>query len=96
MGLIPEIMPSFLFVLHSQVYDSEGERQMTRDNNLLGKFQLDGIPPTPRGVQQIGRKIDARNALENYAYSLTTQTSWATRSSRARSPTTTGRRWRAG
>eukprot|EP00293_Proteomonas_sulcata_P000952 CAMPEP_0184328172 /NCGR_PEP_ID=MMETSP1049-20130417/143482_1 /TAXON_ID=77928 /ORGANISM="Proteomonas sulcata, Strain CCMP704" /LENGTH=706 /DNA_ID=CAMNT_0026650469 /DNA_START=72 /DNA_END=2194 /DNA_ORIENTATION=+ len=109
-----------------QVY--EGERQMTKDNNLLGKFQLDGIPPAPRGVPQIevsfdldangimnvsaadkstgksnkititndkGRlsqdeiermvkeaerfkeedeqqrkKVDARNALENYAYSL--------------------------
>jgi len=109
-----------------QVY--EGERQMTKDNNLLGKFQLDGIPPAPRGVPQIevsfdldangimnvsasdkstgksnkititndkGRlsqdeiermvkeaerfkeederqrqKIDAKNALENYAYSL--------------------------
>ena len=34
-----------------QVY--EGERQMTRDNNLLGKFNLDGIPPAPRGVPQI-------------------------------------------
>jgi heat shock protein 1/8 len=31
----------------------EGERQFTRDNNLLGKFQLDGIPPMPRGVPQI-------------------------------------------
>jgi len=109
-----------------QVY--EGERQMTKDNNILGKFQLDGIPPAPRGVPQIevsfdldangimnvaaadkstgksnkititndkGRlsqddiermvkeaerfkeeddrarkKIDAKNALENYAYSL--------------------------
>eukprot|EP00281_Chroomonas_sp_CCMP1168_P022587 CAMPEP_0206231266 /NCGR_PEP_ID=MMETSP0047_2-20121206/10741_1 /ASSEMBLY_ACC=CAM_ASM_000192 /TAXON_ID=195065 /ORGANISM="Chroomonas mesostigmatica_cf, Strain CCMP1168" /LENGTH=654 /DNA_ID=CAMNT_0053654825 /DNA_START=359 /DNA_END=2323 /DNA_ORIENTATION=+ len=109
-----------------QVY--EGERQMTKDNNLLGKFQLDGIPPAPRGVPQIevsfdldangimsvqaadkstgksnkititndkGRlsqdeiermvkeaerfkeederqrqKVDAKNALENYAYSL--------------------------
>ena len=34
-----------------QVY--EGERQMTRDNNLLGRFNLDGIPPAPRGVPQI-------------------------------------------
>jgi L1 cell adhesion molecule like protein len=34
-----------------QVY--EGERQMTRDNNTLGKFNLDGIPPAPRGVPQI-------------------------------------------
>jgi L1 cell adhesion molecule like protein len=31
----------------------EGERQMTRDNNPLGKFNLDGIPPAPRGVPQI-------------------------------------------
>ena len=106
----------------------EGERQMTKDNNILGKFQLDGIPPAPRGVPQIEvsfdldangimnvtaadkstgksstititndkgrlsqediermvkeaerfkeederqrRRIDAKNALENYAYSL--------------------------
>merc|ERR1711935_451064 len=34
-----------------QVY--EGERSMTKDNNLLGKFHLDGIPPMPRGVPQI-------------------------------------------
>lgn len=31
----------------------EGERSMTRDNNLLGKFELAGIPPAPRGVPQI-------------------------------------------
>jgi len=31
----------------------EGERQFTKDNNLLGKFQLDDIPPMPRGVPQI-------------------------------------------
>jgi heat shock protein 1/8 len=31
----------------------EGERQFTRDNNLLGKFHLEGIPPMPRGVPQI-------------------------------------------
>jgi heat shock protein 5 len=34
-----------------QVY--EGERPMTKDNHLLGKFDLDGIPPAPRGVPQI-------------------------------------------
>ncbi|KAF3492319.1 glucose-regulated protein [Arthroderma uncinatum] len=34
-----------------QVY--EGERSMTKDNNLLGKFELTGIPPAPRGVPQI-------------------------------------------
>lgn len=39
-----------------QVY--EGERQFTRDNNLLGKFQLEGIPPMPRGVPQIEVTFD--------------------------------------
>merc|ERR1711906_46598 len=39
-----------------QVY--EGERQMTKDSNLLGKFQLDGIPPAPRGVPQIEVSFD--------------------------------------
>ena len=34
-----------------QVY--QGERQMTKDNNLLGRFNLDGIPPAQRGVPQI-------------------------------------------
>jgi len=34
-----------------QVY--EGERSMTKDNHLLGKFDLTGIPPAPRGVPQI-------------------------------------------
>lgn len=31
----------------------EGERQMTKDNNILGKFSLDGIPPAKKGVPQI-------------------------------------------
>merc|ERR1711963_117947 len=39
-----------------QVY--EGERAMTKDNNLLGKFQLSGIPPAPRGVPQIEVTFD--------------------------------------
>jgi L1 cell adhesion molecule like protein len=36
----------------------EGERAMTKDNNSLGKFQLDGIPPAPRGVPQIEVTFD--------------------------------------
>merc|ERR1712153_264751 len=31
----------------------EGERAMTKDNHLLGKFELGGIPPAPRGQPQI-------------------------------------------
>ena len=31
----------------------EGERAMSKDNNLLGKFELTGLPPAPRGVPQI-------------------------------------------
>jgi heat shock 70kDa protein 1/2/6/8 len=31
----------------------EGERTLTKDNTLLGKFQLDGVPPMPRGQPQI-------------------------------------------
>merc|ERR1712137_507913 len=36
----------------------EGERGMTKDNNLLGKFELSGIPPAPRGVPQIEVTFD--------------------------------------
>jgi len=39
-----------------QVY--EGERAMTKDNHLLGKFDLTGIPPAPRGVPQIEVTFD--------------------------------------
>nr|AKE47619.1 heat shock protein [Ruditapes philippinarum] len=39
-----------------QVY--EGERAMTKDNHLLGKFELAGIPPAPRGVPQIEVTFD--------------------------------------
>ena len=46
-----------------QVY--EGERQLTKDNHLLGKFNLDGIPPMPRGQPQIEitYDIDANSIL---------------------------------
>tara|TARA_Y100001970_G_scaffold293091_1_gene437697 strand:- start:67 stop:2001 length:1935 start_codon:yes stop_codon:yes gene_type:complete len=36
----------------------EGERTRTRDNNLLGKFELTNIPPAPRGVPQIEVSFD--------------------------------------
>merc|ERR1719488_374695 len=46
-----------------QVY--EGERTMTKDCHLLGKFELGGIPPAPRGVPQIevSFEIDANGIL---------------------------------
>merc|ERR1711998_127008 len=36
----------------------EGERQMTKDNHQLGKFNLEGIPPAPRGTPQIEVTFD--------------------------------------
>lgn len=44
----------------------EGERSMTKDNNLLGQFNLDGIAPAPRGVPQIDVffHIDANGILD--------------------------------
>jgi len=36
----------------------EGERARTKDNNLMGKFELSGIPPAPRGVPQIEVTFD--------------------------------------
>jgi len=44
----------------------EGERSMTKDNHLLGKFELTGLPPAPRGVPQIEVtfEIDANGILQ--------------------------------
>mmetsp|Transcript_27244 Transcript_27244/g.83979 ORF Transcript_27244/g.83979 Transcript_27244/m.83979 type:complete len:640 (-) Transcript_27244:51-1970(-) len=44
----------------------EGERSMTKDNHLLGKFELTSIPPAPRGVPQIEVtfEIDANGILQ--------------------------------
>ena len=52
----------------------EGERGMTKDNNLLGKFELSGIPPAPRGVPQIEVTfdIDANGILNVSAEDKTT------------------------
>ena len=41
-----------------QIKIFEGERAMTKDNNLLGEFNLNGIPPAPRGVPQIEVSFD--------------------------------------
>ena len=55
-----------------QVY--EGERARTKDNNLLGKFELSGIPPAPRGVPQVevSFDIDANGILNVSASDKTT------------------------
>ncbi|KAG6903224.1 Homospermidine synthase 1 [Termitomyces sp. Mi166 len=55
-----------------QVY--EGERTRTKDNNLLGKFELSGIPPAPRGVPQVEVTfdIDANGILNVSASDKTT------------------------
>jgi len=52
----------------------EGERSMTRDNNLLGKFELSGIPPMPRGKPQIEVTfdLDANGILQVGAVDKTT------------------------
>merc|ERR1711935_321346 len=44
----------------------EGERSMTKDNHMLGKFELTGIPPAPRGVPQIevSFEVDANGILQ--------------------------------
>ena len=57
-----------------QVY--EGERARTKDNNLLGKFELAGIPPAPRGVPQIlvTFDIDANGILNVSAEDKTSGT----------------------
>jgi len=52
----------------------EGERARTKDNDLLGKFELSGIPPAPRGVPQITVTfdIDANGILNVSAEDKTT------------------------
>ena len=52
----------------------EGERAMTRDNNLLGKFELGGVAPAPRGVPKIDVtfEIDANGILNVSAVDTST------------------------
>ncbi|ORX89510.1 70 kDa heat shock protein 2 [Basidiobolus meristosporus CBS 931.73] len=52
----------------------EGERARTKDNNILGKFELTGIPPAPRGVPQIEVTfdVDANGILNVSALDKTT------------------------
>ena len=57
---IPAKKQTFHVLIISRSFDS-GLRRRThsyKDNNLLGKFQLDGIPPMPRGVPQIEVAFD--------------------------------------
>jgi heat shock protein 1/8 len=54
-----------------QVY--EGERARTKDNNLLGKFKLSGIPPTPRGVPPVEVTFDKTTGNPTASPSLTTR-----------------------
>ena len=53
----------------------EGERARTKDNNLLGTFELSGIPPAPRGVPQIevSFNINANGILEVTAQDKSTK-----------------------
>lgn len=53
----------------------QGERQFTKDNTELGKFQLEGIPPAPRGVPQVEVTfdIDANGILNVTATDKSTQ-----------------------
>jgi molecular chaperone DnaK (HSP70) len=50
----------------------EGERPMTKDNHLLGKFDLQNIPPAPRGVPQVEVtfEIDVNGVRVNGAHCL--------------------------
>jgi molecular chaperone DnaK len=41
-----------------EIHVLQGERQMARDNRTIGKFQLTGIPPAPRGIPQVEVTFD--------------------------------------
>src|SRR5439155_1155294 len=41
-----------------EIHVLQGERQMAQDNRTIGKFQLTGIPPAPRGIPQVEVTFD--------------------------------------
>jgi molecular chaperone DnaK len=57
-----------------EVHVLQGERQMARDNRTLGRFQLVGLPPAPRGVPQVevGFDIDANGIVNVTAKDVAT------------------------
>jgi molecular chaperone DnaK len=57
-----------------EVHVLQGERQMSRDNRTLGRFQLVGLPPAPRGVPQVevGFDIDANGIVNVTAKDVAT------------------------
>jgi molecular chaperone DnaK len=59
-----------------EVHVTQGEREMSKDNKTLGKFQLTGIPPAPRGIPQIEVTfdIDANGILHVAAKDKATNT----------------------
>ncbi|MGE0872080.1 MAG: molecular chaperone DnaK [Kofleriaceae bacterium] len=59
-----------------EVHVTQGERPMSKDNKTLGKFQLTGIPPAPRGIPQIDVTfdIDANGILHVTAKDKATNT----------------------
>ena len=69
--------PGMLIQVYIQVY--EGEHARTKDNNLLGKFELSGIPPAPCGVPQVEVTIDAdANGILNVSASDKTKSNCIT------------------
>lgn len=57
-----------------EIHVLQGEREMARDNRTIGKFQLSGIPPAPRGMPQVEVTfdIDANGILHVAAKDKTT------------------------
>ena len=62
-------MSALIFVIaqaHAIPYSYEGERTQCRDNRLLGEFELNGIPPMPRGQAELVTtfEVDANGLLK--------------------------------